>query len=129
MYLLVAIPLVFKTQSSVILTVLFFGLFALMWSPIRDFINGMLIKAGEHCVVGDRVTVGELSGVVKALGYRVLTLESDEGAEVFVPYAELSRHSIVRTPRVEGLYRHGFDVELPKGVDPLVGLRRSSSWR
>ena len=133
-YLFVAIPLMFKGQSSVILTVIFFGLFALMWLPIRDYISGMLIKAGAHCSVGDRVSVDELSGVVKKLGYRVLTLESDEGAEVFVPYSALSRRSIVRTRRVEGLHRHSFDVELPDGNDPVAGIARvkqlamSSHW-
>ncbi|PRQ09446.1 mechanosensitive ion channel domain-containing protein [Enhygromyxa salina] len=120
-YLLLAVPLVFKAQSAVVLTVLFFGMFGVLWFPIRDFVNGMLIRAGQQCEVGDRVTVEDRVGVVRRLGYRTLTLECDDGTEAFVPYARLSRGSIVRTPQVEGIYRYGFDVGLPAG-DPLVAI-------
>lgn len=132
-YLLLAVPLVFKTQSSVILTVLFFGMFGVLWFPIRDFVNGMLMRAGQQCEVGDRVTVEDRVGVVRRLGYRTLTLETDDGTEVFVPYGRLSQGSIVRTPRVEGVYRYWFDVGLGDG-DPLLaiarikGLAMNSHW-
>jgi small-conductance mechanosensitive channel len=122
-YLLLAVPIVFKAQSSVILTVLFFGMFGVLWFPIRDFVNGMLIRAGQQCEVGDRVTVGERIGVVRRLGYRTLTLETDDGTEVFVPYGQLSRGAIVRTPRVDGVHRYGFDVQLGPG-DPLETITR-----
>ncbi|KIG13822.1 hypothetical protein DB30_07535 [Enhygromyxa salina] len=140
-YLLLAVPIVFKGQSSVILTVLFFGMFGVLWFPIRDFVNGMLIRAGQQCEVGDRVVVEERAGVVRRLGYRTLTLETDDGTEVFVPYGRLSRGAIVRTRRVEGVHRYGFDVELDVGLgegegegDPLAamalikGLAMNSHW-
>jgi small-conductance mechanosensitive channel len=136
-YLLIAVPIVFKGHDEftpLVLAVLLFGLIAISWAAIRDFVNGMFIKAGELCEPGDYVEVDDKAGVVKRLGYRVLTLETDEGAEVFIPYGRLSRRSMVRTPRAEGVYRHGFEIELPPELDPVVGVTRvkqlamSSHW-
>ena len=136
-YLLIAVPIVFKGHGELtplILAVLVFGLLGVSWFAIRDFVNGMFIKAGELCRIGDRVEVDDKAGVVKRLGYRVLTLESDEGAEVFIPYGRLSRRSIIRTPRAEGVFRHSFELELPAELDPLTAfaqvkrLAMSSHW-
>ena len=138
-YVVVAIPLVFGgprqfTPLLAVLAALVVGLFALSWSALRDFVGGAFIKAGQLCSVGDRVEIEGRGGIVKRLGYRLLTLETDEGAEVFVPYAQLSRRSIVRLPRVEGAHRHSFEVELPAGLDSSAAIARikrlalSSHW-
>src|SRR5690606_31511627 len=108
--------------TPLVLVALLFGLVGVSWFAIRDFINGMFIKAGELCEVGDRLTADEHTGVVKRLGARVLTLETDGGDEVVIPYGQLTRRSIVRSLRVEGAYRHGFALEIPAGLDPVAAI-------
>lgn len=136
-YLLIAIPIVFRSHENytpLVLAVLLFGMIGISWFAIRDFINGMFIKAGELCRIGDRVEIEGQSGLVKRLGYRVLTLESDAGDEIFIPYGRLSRRSILRTPRREGLHRHSFELELAAEADPIEvmaeikSLAMSSHW-
>lgn len=136
-YLLIAVPIVFaghREFTPLVLAVLLFGMIGLSWFAIRDFINGMFIKAGELCEVGDRVTVDQQTGVVTHLGYRVLKLVTDEGDEVLIPFGRLSRRSIVRTPRAEGAHRHHFELELPQVEDPMAAIAQikqlamSSHW-
>lgn len=136
-YLLIAVPIVFaghREFTPLVLAVLLFGMIGVSWFAIRDFINGMFIKAGELCEVGDRVTVDQHHGVVRQLRYRVLTLVTDDGDEVVIPYGRLSRRSIVRTPRAEGAHRYAFELELPESLDPIAAIAQikqlalSSHW-
>lgn len=106
-----------REWSALVLAGVLIALVVVSWSAIRDLVNGMFIKSGELCQVGDRVEVDEVQGQVKRLGYRVLTLETDAGEEVFIPYGRLSRRSLVRTPRLEGVHRHSFELELPPAGD------------
>jgi len=125
LYLAIAVPKLFgddERLAPVVLAVLLLGLIAVSWSAIRDLINGIFIKAGALCQVGDRVEVEDTHGRVKRLGYRVLTLETDAGEEVFIPYGRLSRRSLVRTPRLEGVHRHSFELALPAERDPVRAI-------
>ncbi len=126
-YLLIAVPIVFAGHNEftpLVLAVLLFGMIGVSWFAIRDFVNGMFIKAAKLCELGDRVDVEGARGVVRQLGYRVLVLATDEGDEIVIPYGRLSRRSIVRTRRTEGAHRHDFELELPRGEDPLVAIAR-----
>ena len=136
-YLLIAVPIVFaghREFTPLVLAALLLGLVGVSWSAIRDFINGMFIKAGQLCELGDRVTVDGQTGVVRRLGYRVLTLATDDGDEVVIPYARVTRGSLTRTPRAEGAHRHSFELELPAHTDPVASiaaikqLAASSHW-
>ena len=136
-YLLIAVPIVFKGHGEftpLVLAVLLFGFLGVSWFAIRDFVNGMFIKAGELCEVGDLVEVDGQSGRVKRLGYRVLTLEAEGGAEIYIPYGRLSRRSILRSPRAEGIHAHRFELELRPGHDPVAAIAQikrlalSSHW-
>jgi len=126
-YLLIAVPIVFKGHGQftpLVLAVLLFGLLGVSWFAIRDFVNGMFIKAGELCEIGDYVEVDGQSGRVKRLGYRVLTLEAEGGAEIYIPYGRLSRRSIARSARSEGIHPHRFEIELRAGEDPIAAIAR-----
>jgi small-conductance mechanosensitive channel len=126
-YLLISVPIVFaghREFTPLVLAILLFGMIGVSWFAIRDFVNGMSIKASQLCDVGDRVTIDEHSGVVRQLGYRVLTLAADDGTEVLIPFGRLTRQSIVRTPRAEGAHRHDFEIELPNSIDPIAAIAK-----
>lgn len=123
LYLLIAVPVLFAGDDHLApgaLAALLLGLVVVSWFAIRDFVAGVFLKAGELCRVGDRIELEGMQGRVKALGYRVLTLETETGEEVFVPYAGLARRAIVRAPRCEGVHRHSFVVALDADADPLA---------
>lgn len=144
--LIVGVPVVFAghdTVTQLVLAALLLAALAASWSALRDLMQGILIRSGELCRPGDRVAVGPahagppregrqegsaregaMLGVVARLGYRTLTLTTDDGAELFIPYTELSRHAILRVPRTRGVHRHSFELELGEAVDPLRAIDR-----
>ena len=134
LYLLIAFPLVFEGYAAYTPVVLALGLVGVSWFAIRDFVAGVFLKAGELCEVGDHVDLDGRTGTVEHLGYRVLTLRDEGGAEVFIPYGQISSRSLVRTRRSEGLHPHSFELSLPGGADPVTtlvrikGLAMSSHW-
>lgn len=117
-YLLSAVPLILDQQYSQIargLILLGFGYVS--WFAIRDFVSGAFLKSGQLVKVGDRVQLGELRGRLTRLGYRTLSVETAGGDEAIVPYSRVSNDSIIRTPAVDGIYRHAFVV----AASPEVG--------
>lgn len=120
-FVLSAVPLVFSdhpTYSPIVLSAIILGLVAVSWLAIRDFVDGMLLRAGRVCRVGDHIAIEGHQGRVAHLGYRVLTLVEADGAETLVPYGRIARGPIVRRPETLGAARHAFDLHLPEGLAP-----------
>jgi small-conductance mechanosensitive channel len=122
LYVLSAVPLVFKDHpdySPIVLSVILGGIVWVSWFAIRDFMAGVFLKAGKVCRTGDHVRLDGIEGRVKAMGLRVLEIVSASGDEIVVPYSRISRQSISRLPIVDGLARHSFRVDVPEGFPPL----------
>jgi hypothetical protein len=87
-----------------------FALFWLMRGTLADAVAGALLRAGGSIGVGDRVRLDEVEGRVRALGFRVLAIETRGGDEVLVPYSKVSAATMVRTAATDGAHRHTFRV-------------------
>ena len=127
LYVLSAIPLVFKDHpdySPVVLTIILAGVVWVSWFAIRDFMAGVFLKAGKICRVGDHVRLDGIEGRVKQMGFRVLEVVSSTGDEIVVPYSRISRQSISRLPNVDGLARHCFRLVLPSTIPLLQAKQR-----
>jgi hypothetical protein len=96
-----------------VLAVLAGALIGAAWFAIRDFFAGVVVKAGRVFTVGDQVRVGDYEGRVGSMGIRSITLETSQGDEAVVPYSTLSRVTVLRTPAVEGLAMHVFQLNIP----------------
>ena len=84
--------------------------------PLRDYVAGVVLKAGRVVQEGDQVQVGDVSGKVQHLGSRSLTIETVQGEEAVVPFSRVSAEAVLRTPVVEGASMHVFNVEAKAGV-------------
>jgi hypothetical protein len=84
------------------------------WFAIRDFVAGVVLKAGRVCSEGDLVRLGDHEGRVLDMGLRSLTLETSSGDEAVVPYSLLTKEALIRTPAVQGLALHVFRVATQK---------------
>lgn len=119
-YLLYAVPMVFDDHpqySPIGLGLILLGFTWVSWFSIRDFINGVFLRSSRIVRQGDHVRIREgLSGRLTRLGYRTVAIITDDGNEAVIPYSQLARESIVRTPVVDGVCRHAFRVELPGAV-------------
>jgi len=127
LYILSAIPLVFKDHpdySPIVLTIILGGVVWVSWFAIRDFMAGVFLKAGKVCRIGDHVRLDGIEGRVKQMGFRVIEVVSSTGDEIVVPYSRISKQSISRLPKVDGLARHSFRLELPSTLPPLQAKQR-----
>ena len=130
LYVLSAIPLVFKDHpdySPLVLTIILAGVVWVSWFAIRDFMAGIFLKAGKVCRAGDHVRLDGIEGRVKHMGFRVLEVISSSGDEIVVPYSRISKQSIRRLPKVDGLARHSFRIELSSLVPPMEA--KQTVWR
>lgn len=114
-YAAVTVPALFGTGTvaSAAAALVLAAVLLASWGPLRDVVSGVVVKAGGALHVGDTVSVGGVEGSVRRIGLRVLELETGEGAEALVPFSEVARHPVVRTPKVAGSYRHRFSVPGP----------------
>lgn len=87
------------------------------WFALRDFVAGVVLKASKFCQIGDTLRIGDLSGRVEQLGLRALTLETSQGGQAIVPYSQIAGRSVVRTPAVEGVAMHVFEVQASEGCE------------
>lgn len=132
LYLLLVVPLLFDAPYLPVALALI--LLALVWFALRDFVAGVFIRAGELCEIGDHVEFGERAGVVRELRGRVLVLADERGAELLVPYSQMSTRALVRTRQRAGAHPHSFELELPAGLEHLDAIARikqlamSSHW-
>jgi potassium efflux system protein len=54
-------------------------------TPLGNLGSGVLLAFTQPVRLGDRVTVGEHTGVVRAISLSYTTLVTDEGPHVYVP--------------------------------------------
>ena len=125
LYVLISVPVILDndpTTTPIVTAGVLLGGVAVIWFAIRDFVHGVLLKASDVCRVGDQIRLKEISGRLMRLDYRVMAIETPSGDEILVPYAQVSRQSIVRTPATDGQHRHGFTLS-PEGDTPAASLR------
>jgi hypothetical protein len=89
---------------------------AASWFAIRDFIAGVILKAGRACQVGDYVRIGNIHGRIEKMGFRVLSIETSQGDEAILPYSKITRDSLLRTPVIAGAHLHVFQLKPPEKI-------------
>lgn len=111
-------------------TMLVIGAFTVAsWSALRDVASGVFLKAGQVCREGDLVRIDDLSGRVIAMGLRVMVVETSDGDEAIIPFSQVSRERLMRSPAADGLAPHVFRLRPDEGVDLAAvkaAVRRSA---
>ncbi len=126
-YLVAAVREFFSSQPTAAtfstIGVVFGGLW-LSRNAMMDFLTGVFLRSSGSVVVGDRVQLDGIQGRVTRLGNQLLALETSEGDEVLIPYSRLARKSVVRTPLVDGAFRHTFEIPRPESLSARDGADR-----
>lgn len=132
LYALVTVSVLFSSQPVVaaIASVLVLGGFVIVsWNALHDVANGIFLKAGDVCQVGDHVRIDDLHGRIIQLRLRVLVLETSDGDEALIPYSKIAKNRLLRTPAVEGVTPHVFRLPLDDDDSPAemkARVRRSA---
>lgn len=131
-YALVAVSVLFASQPTVaaIASVLVLGGFVIVsWNALHDLANGVFLKAGDVCQVGDHVRIDGLHGRIIQMRLRVLVLETSDGDEALIPYSRIAKDRLLRTPAVEGVTPHVFRLRMDDDDSPAdvkTRVRRSA---
>ena len=115
-YLLFACGAVFEPGSIpfwVGVGVVVAGSLAASWFALRDLVSGVFLKVGRVARVGDYVRIGDVQGRVERMGARVLVVETARGEEAIIPYSQVAREAVLRTPVAERGTLHVFELHLP----------------
>lgn len=118
-YLVIAVRRIFGGEGwgePAAAVLVFAAITGAAWFAIRDIVAGVVLKAGRICQVGDYVLLGDVAGRVASMGLRVLSIETGQGEEAVIPYSQVARQSLKRTPVLEGAALHVFRLQVPDGA-------------
>lgn len=100
---------------------------ASLWSSIRDFMTGLLIRLGGWLSPGQNIRQDEFAGQVLRLGNLGVELELENGEILAVPYQKLAGNSVIKGNLSEQIRSHAFELHsaLPAaGVNQVEAIRR-----
>jgi small-conductance mechanosensitive channel len=95
----------------------------------NNMVSGLILAFERPIKVGDTVQVGDLMGVVIAIGFRSSTVRSFDGAEVIVPNGNLISDSMVNWTRTDFLRRMDIRLGVAYGTDPqkVLGILKEAA--
>ncbi len=85
---------------------------------INNFISGLILLFERPIRVGDIVQVGAIEGAVTEIGVRASVIRTAQGAEVFVPNAQLVGDKVTNLTYLDRKLRLDIKVTAAPGSDP-----------
>ena len=82
-------------------------------SIVNNFVSGLILLFERPLQVGDSVQFGNHQGRVRRIGIRASTMQTDQGAEMIVPNANLITQEVTNWTLTDQLRR----LDLPVGVN------------
>jgi small-conductance mechanosensitive channel len=89
---------------------------------VNNFVSGLILLFERPVRVGDRVEVGQLSGVVTDIGMRASVVRTWQGAEVIVPNANLISSEVINWTLSDDSHRIEIRVGVAYGTDPQTTI-------
>jgi small-conductance mechanosensitive channel len=91
-------------------------------TPLGNLGSGLMLAFSQPVRLGDRITVGDHTGVVDEITLSYTALQTDEGRRVFVPNREMVASIIVNNSVADP--RRLVRVQLPVRIDAPLGEAR-----
>ncbi|MDR2825946.1 MAG: mechanosensitive ion channel [Deltaproteobacteria bacterium] len=88
----------------------------------NNLISGLILIFGHSLLVGDYVTVGTVSGTVRAINIRATILETFEQAAVYVPNSAIIAGQFTNWTRNSRITRRSFSIGVAYGSDTKTVL-------
>jgi small-conductance mechanosensitive channel len=85
---------------------------------VQNFVAGLLLLFGGPIKIGDKIQIGDLTGEVRAIGFRASTVRTWQGAEVIVPNSKLVADQVVNWTLSDQKRRVDVDIGVEYGTDP-----------
>ncbi|MEX1309750.1 MAG: mechanosensitive ion channel domain-containing protein [Candidatus Sulfomarinibacteraceae bacterium] len=100
------------SRATILVGALGVGIGFGLQNAVNNFVSGLILLFGRPINVGDKIQIGEISGVVKDIGIRATVVQTWQGAEVIVPNATLISDNLINWTLSDTSRR----MEIPVGV-------------
>ncbi|MEQ9064886.1 MAG: mechanosensitive ion channel [Vicingaceae bacterium] len=107
--ILVSRPLVGVVVSTI--TVL------ILYQPIKNYLLGVLFRAGKTYSIGQRVTVRNHQGSIRSFNSLSLEMELEDGSILDIPYHIFSNAIVLRSSPKSGVLSHSIELAISKPCD------------
>ena len=87
-------------------------------NAVNNFVSGLILLFGRPINVGDKIQIGEISGVVRDIGIRATVVQTWQGAEVIVPNATLISDNLVNWTLSDDRRRMDISIGVAYGLSP-----------
>jgi small-conductance mechanosensitive channel len=118
-FLLVALSLldVDLTSLAVVAGGLSVGIGFGLQTLFNNLISGLILIFGRSLLVGDYITVGDVSGTVQAIGIRATILQTFEKASVYLPNSAIISGNFTNWTRQGKTARRSLNIGVAYGTD------------
>jgi len=110
------------SQLTLVVGALGVGIGFGLQNVVNNFVSGLILLFERPVNLGDRIEVGEISGVVRDIGIRASVVRSWQGADVIVPNASLISDNLINWTLTDQLRRMEIQVNLSYGTSPATGI-------
>jgi len=100
------------SRATILIGALGVGIGFGLQNAVNNFVSGLILLFGRPINVGDKIQIGEISGLVKDIGIRATVVQTWQGAEVIVPNATLISDNLINWTLSDDRRR----MEIPVGV-------------
>ncbi len=100
------------SRATILIGALGVGIGFGLQNAVNNFVSGLILLFGRPINVGDKIQIGEISGLVKDIGIRATVVQTWQGAEVIVPNATLISDNLINWTLSDTKRR----MEIPVGV-------------
>jgi len=100
------------SKATILVGALGVGIGFGLQDAVNNFVSGLILLFGRPINVGDKIQIGEISGLVKDIGIRATVVQTWQGAEVIVPNATLISDNLINWTLSDDRRR----MEIPVGV-------------
>ena len=124
-YAVWAVGAIFKEglyYNTALMMVLVIAVSLVSWFAIRDWIAGIVLRVQDAYESGQEISVRDIQGTIRRVGYLALEIETPGGERVKIPYSQISGHIRGRSLPDTASNYHRFEVEIGREI-PLGEAR------
>ena len=118
------------SKATILVGALGVGIGFGLQNVVNNFVSGLILLFERPVNLGDRIQIGEISGVVQDIGIRASVVRTWQGADVIVPNASLISNNLVNWTLTDQLRRMEVQVGVSYGtstervIELLLGVAR-----
>ncbi|MDW7693347.1 mechanosensitive ion channel [Flammeovirgaceae bacterium SG7u.111] len=87
------------------------------WFALRDVVAGLILRLDAALSVGEKLSLPFAQGRITSMGFRSLSLESDRGEVISVPYSKITGEMRVSAQPSQTVHSQAFRLKVPQTED------------